>query len=94
MVAANRCRAVSGNGFGTPTGYPDYLAHRFHEVVVVERTREREGMNDPDDQEPVYAEYKVRADDGWEGIVIEHELFPLTFGRVRSPYENPQNLTP
>lgn len=52
--------------FGSPDGYPEHTAHRFHVVTVIRATEGDSG-----------AGYVVRASDGWSGEVDEAELFPF-----------------
>jgi hypothetical protein len=56
--------------WGTPTGYPEYLAHRFHVVEVTEKL-----PWDHDEQGEDM--FKVKAADGWTGDAWASELFPL-----------------
>lgn len=64
--------------FGTPDGYPDYTAHRFHEVEVVREIDPEEYDSDPNGDGQGEKMYHVIAKDGWTGSVWQSELFPLT----------------
>lgn len=57
--------------FGTPVGYPDYVAHRFHIVTVVKQMQRHDARLERE------AAFLVRAADGWEGTAFQSELYPI-----------------
>lgn len=57
--------------FGEPVAYPEYLAHRYYFVTVLQQIQAAAVDGEQE------ASYKVRADDGWEGEAFDSELFPM-----------------
>jgi len=67
--------------FGSPDLYPDYSAHRGHNVRIIRQLGPDEAQQD------VQPMYLVGAGDGWEGCAWADELAPVPWPRMARPGE-------